>query len=68
MSNCMFENGMTTSIPATVTSNMPISQHNVGSSNIEPHSFVGSAWWRKNFAQDGPAPRIEEGMVIGRDT
>ena len=68
MSNCMFENGVSTSVPATMTSNVPISQHKVGSSNAEPQPFVGSYLWRKHFAKDGPAPRNEEGMVIGRDT
>ena len=68
MSNCMFENGMSASASTSPASNVPISQHHVGSSNAEPQFFVGSAWWRKNFAKDGPAPRNEDGMVIGRDT
>lgn len=68
MSNCMFENVSSASVSASATSNVPVSQRNVESSNAEPRSFVGSGWWRKNFAKDGPAPCNEEGVVIGRDT
>ena len=68
MCNCMFENGASASVPDTAVSNVPASQHNIRNQSVEPNSFIGSAWWRKHFAKDGPAPRNEEGMVIGRDT
>lgn len=68
MSDCTFKVGTSASVPTSATSNVPISQHNVGASNVEPKPFVGSYLWRKHFAKDGPAPRNEEGMVIGRDT
>lgn len=68
MSNCTLKISTSTSVPAASASNVPISQHNIGASNVEPQPFVGSYLWRKHFAKDGPAPRNEEGMVIGRDT
>ena len=68
MSNCTLKISTSASVPAASASNVPISQHNIGASNAEPQPVVGSYLWRKHFAKDGPAPRNEEGMVIGRDT
>lgn len=69
MNDSTFKICTSASVPAATASNVAISQHQVGASNVKPQSsFSGDFWWRKHFAKDGPAPRNEDGMVIGRDT
>ena len=68
MSNCMLKANNNFSDSAAISSQVAVSSRQVDSSNSKNQPFVGSYLWRKHFAKDGPAPRNEEGMVIGRDT
>lgn len=68
MSNCTSKVGSSSSVSVTSVSNVAISQHQIVTSLSETQPFIGSFLWRKHFAKDGPAPRNEDGMVIGRDT
>ena len=68
MSNCTLKVTTNISDSAAISAQASVSLPKIDSSGTKPQPFVGSYLWRKHFAKDGPAPRNEEGMVIGRDT